>query len=209
MTGSSTAARPLYVDLGKTGDCPVGAAWSVYGKGDQLGTINLLTPERTAAAVQLAKKGALFPLNWRLELPDPALFGRHVLKHSIIDLDPVGTEDIYNQFYPQASSQWDGLAHIRHPVHGFYQGRQRSELTGLSDTQIGIEHWARRGIAGRFVLADVERHRLATGRPIRQHETDPIAVGDLDACLAWQGVALQTGDILLIRFGWIAWYEQT
>src|SRR5258706_1675057 len=133
--------RPRYADLGKDGTCPIGAGWNVYGHGDQLGSINLLTPARVAAAMRLPVKGAVFSLNWRLEVPDPALFGRHTLKHSIIDLDPVGTEDVYDRFYPQASSQWDGLAHIRHPIHGFYQGRRRTELTGQEGTQIGIEHW--------------------------------------------------------------------
>jgi hypothetical protein len=199
--------RPRYADLGKDGTCPIGAAWNVYGRDDQLGSINLLTPERVAAAMRLPVKGAVFPLNWRLEAPDPALFGRHTLKHSIIDLDPVGTEDVYDRFYPQASSQWDGLAHIRHPVHGFYQGRRRAELTGQEGTQIGIEHWARRGIVGRFVLADIARHRASIGRPVRPGETDPITIADIEVCLASQSTRLEPGDILLIRFGWVAWYD--
>jgi kynurenine formamidase len=150
----------------------------------------------------------VFSLNWELELPAPALFGRQVLRHRIIDLDPVGTEDVYDGFYPQGSTQWDALAHIKHPQHGFYNGRTRAEITGAPGSRIGIDRWARHGMVGRFVLADVARHRAAIGQPIRQDESVAIGPGDLEACLGWEGVSLEIGDILLIRFGWIGWYEQ-
>jgi hypothetical protein len=199
-------ARPPYSRLREGFDAPPGAAWAVYGREDELGSINLLTEERVLAATRLARRGKVFPLDWALELPDPALFGRHGPRHRIIDLDPAGTEDVYDGFYPQASSQWDGLAHIRHPEFGFYQGRRREELTGRPGSRIGIEHWARHGIVGRFVLADVERWRRRAGRPIRQGRTDPVTVEEIDACLDFQRTALAPGDILLLRFGWIAWY---
>jgi len=163
---SNAAGRPPFDQLLKGWGAPPGAAWAVYGFEDELGSINLLTAPRVLAAARLVRKGAVFPLNWVLELPNPALFGRRVLQHKIIDLHPVGTEDVYDAFYPQLSSQWDGLAHIKHPEYGFYQGRRREELTGDLGSRIGIEHWARRGIVGRFVLADIERYRAAIGRPI-------------------------------------------
>lgn len=206
---SKDKRRPSYAELRDGRDAPPGAAWAIYGPEDELGSINLLTPARTLAAARLVRKGSAFPLNWALEQPSPPLFGRGVLQHRIIDLDPAGTDDVYDGFYPQVSSQWDGLAHIKHPQFGFYQGRRREELSGDGHGRIGIDHWARRGIVGRFVLADVERYRAAQGRPIRQGETDAVTVGEIEACLAQQSVALETGDILLLRFGWIRWYEET
>src|SRR5262245_4247535 len=169
-----TKPRPSFAELQRGWNAPPGAAWAVYGKDDELGSINLLTAERVLAATRLVRKGLVFSLNWSLEQPNPALFGRQALRHRIIDLDPVGTEDVYDGFYPQASSQWDALAHVKHPDYGFYQGRRRVELTGDEGSRIGIDHWARRGIVGRFVLADVERYRTAIGRPIRQGQADAI-----------------------------------
>lgn len=209
MNSEQRKCRASYHELSLDSKSPPGAAWHVYGSRDELGSINLLTPERVVFAASLVRRGAVFPLNWDLEQPNPALFGRQNLEHSIVDLDPAGTEDFYDRFYPQASSQWDGLAHIRHPEHGFYQGYTRQEITGLEGSRIGIEHWARRGIAGRFVLADLDRHFAKTGQPIRQDESEAISVQDIDACLADQGVALTPGDILLLRFGWINWYQTT
>jgi kynurenine formamidase len=57
------------------------------------------------------------------------------------------------------------------------------------------------------VLADVERYRRKVGRSIRNDGSDAIDVGDLEATLADQGVDIEAGDILLVRFGWIEWYE--
>jgi kynurenine formamidase len=195
--------RDLPVDASK----PPGSAWGVFGDDDEIGTINLLTPERVVRAASLVRKGAVFSLNWDVELPGPPVLGREPLRHRYIELDP-GTDDVYERFYPQGSSQWDALCHMAHPEHGYYNGRRRDEITGRPGSRNGIDNWARRGIAGRFVLADVARWREAQGRPIDNGETDAIEVEEIEATLAAQGIELETGDILLIRLGWIGWYEQ-
>lgn len=199
--------RPPYRQLCGVRHTPPGSAWSVYGTEDEIGSINLLSADKIVAAAKLVRRGAAFPLNWSLDLPSPALFGRRVVRHRIVDLDPAGLEDVYDDFYPQASSQWDGLSHIRHPEYGFYQGRSREAITGKPGSRLGIEHWAKRGIVGRFVLADLERFRAHQGRAIRHGESDAVTTDEVEACLAVQGVSVGLGDILLLRFGWIRWYE--
>ena len=194
--------RDLPIDPGK----PPHSAWGLFGEGDQLGTLNLLTPERVRRAVALVRKGATFPLNWDIEKPSPPLFDRQPLRHTIVHMGE-GTDDRYDDFYPQASTQWDALSHIGHPEFGFYNGCQREEITGRAGSRNGIDNAARRGIVGRFVLADVDRHRRLRGRPIRCTESDAITVDDVDETLLEQGVALEPGDILLLRFGWITWWE--
>jgi hypothetical protein len=197
---------PSYDQLGKDGASPPGSSWSVYGRDDQLGSVGLLTPEAVLEGASLVKKGAVFSLNWALELPSPALFTRQLITHTISFSDD-GADDAYDSFYPQCSSQWDGLSHIRHPEYGFYQGHQKSAITGRPGTKLGVEHWARRGIVGRFVLADIERYRRATGRPVRADQFDETTVEDIEKCLELQGTQLNMGDVLLLRFGWISWYE--
>jgi kynurenine formamidase len=187
---------------------PPRSAWGLFGEADQLGTLNLLTPHRVRHAAGLVRRGAVFALNWSLEKPDPPLFGRRALRHAIHRYpDGLGTDDHYDGFYPQASSQWDALCHVGHPQFGFYNGCTLAQITGQPGSRNGIDAYARTGIAGRFVLADVERYRRAQGRPVRPDTAEAIGVEEVEATLAAQGVALAEGDILLLRFGWIAWYD--
>lgn len=197
---------PSYQDLPVKGGAPPGSAWGVFGDDDQVGTINLLTPERALAAARLVRTGKSFSLNWDLEKPDPPIAGRKALKHTIFR-DAYGTDDHYDSFYTQRSSQWDALCHIGHPNYGFYNGCQAADITGQPGSRNGIDNWARRGITGRFVLVDVGRSRELEGRPLDQRAAEAISVDELDAILDRQGVALQTGDILLLRFGWTQWWE--
>jgi kynurenine formamidase len=121
--------------------------------------------------------------------------------------DGCGLDDRYDGFWPQRSSQWDSLSHFRHRLHGFYGGRRAEELQGRHAVN-GIDNWARRGIAGRFVLADLARWRAATGRPIDPSSGEAVPVADLVATLAAQETSLQPGDFLVLRFGWIDWYNR-
>ena len=82
---------------------------------------------------------------------------------------------------------------------------RRAEITGRPGSRLGIDNWARRGIAGRFVLADVGRWRAATGRPLELATREVITPAHLEATLDWQGTALPEGSILLVRTGWLEW----
>lgn len=164
-----------------------------------LGTLNLLTDDRIRQAAALVKTGKAFSLALEMHLPDPPLYGRQRTEHTVL---PSQTGTSFNDrlaFNTQASTQWDGFRHMRHPDHGFY--------SGLPAERHGIHHWARRGIVGRAVLADVARWRESVGRPIEPGGADPIDPEDVEACLRAQSVELTAGDILLMRTGWTAWYR--
>jgi len=179
---------------------PVGSSWGVWGDGDVLGCLNLLTPERTRAAAGLIRNGKVFALNWEMNLPDPPLFGRAAFEHQVEWLaNEVGHDDSLSGWNTQSSSQWDGFRHIKSAAHGFYGG--------VADEEHGIHHWARRGMAGRGVLLDVGRWRQAEGRPLDMTASDPIDASDLLATAESQGTRIATGDVLLIRTGWIGWYS--
>jgi hypothetical protein len=183
-------------------DLPNGKAWGVWGDGtgDVFGCLNLLTPERVQAGVACVERGAVFALNWDMDLPDPPLFGREPFQHDVHWLvNEVGHDDFVSNWNTQSSSQWDGFRHIRHTAHGFYGG--------VADEDHGIHHWARRGIVGRAVLCDVGRWRASVGRDLQYGEPDPIEPSDILDTLAAQGSEVEAGDILLLRTGWTAWYR--
>ena len=199
------SALPSYRDLPRRGGLP--AAWDVWGADDVFGCLNLLTPERAAAAAGLVRRGAVFALNWSMGLPDPPLFGRQSFTHEVTGGDTsTSHDDVLHGWNTQSSSQWDGFRHIRnHAARADEPGT--GHFAGVDDDRHGMHHWAQRGLVGRAVLADIGRWREATGRPLQYDRADPIEPEELAECLAAQGTVLQEGDVLLMRTGWIGWYE--
>jgi hypothetical protein len=194
-----TASLPSFDDLPVAEGKPAGSSWGVWGPDDVFGCLNLLTPERVKRATQCVRKGSVFALNWDMKMPDPPLFGRDAFTHEVVWLpNEAGHDEHISGWNTQSSSQWDGFRHIRHPVHEFYNG--------IADADHGVHHWARRGLAGRGVLADVARWREEQGRPIQANTSDPIEADDLTATLKAQNVEIEPGDVLLVRTGWLGWY---
>lgn len=195
---------PAYDDLPVSRNAPEGSAWGFWGEDDEVGCLNLITPERTVAAAGLVRRGKVFPLNLRVDRPDPPLYGRGKVRQTIVG-GPNGRDDYLDNFWPQASSQWDSLRHIRHPRDGWYNGVRDDEIVEAGG-KLGIENVARRGIAGRGVLLDVERFLRADGRPLDCAASAVVTPADLEACAAKQGTDVREGDVLLVHFGWLRWY---
>lgn len=197
---------PRWQDLPRLSDDRLSAcSWTHFGPGDQFGTLNRITPERIAAAAALVSAGKRFPINWKVEYPNPPLFSRSPVTRTAA-FGYGFADDKLDDFYLQGSTQWDALTHAANPVHGFYQN-PKTEETGLVAGDLGMHVWARSGIAARFVLADVARWRESVGRPIDPSSDERVSVDDVRAALDAQGTPTREGDILLIRFGWISWYE--
>lgn len=206
----STPALPSYRDLPVVPGNPPKTAWGLFGPDDNVGMFNLQTPERIVAAARLVRTGRVFPMNWEQEKPDPPLYSRGRFRHTVFRDIPVGNhgDDVLDNFFTQASSQWDGLTHVGDFEHGFWGGVTAAELRQTGDkTRLGIDHWARRGIAGRAVVLDVARYLDSQGRPLDCSQRVDITVDDLEATRAAQGVVFEPGDVWLIHTGWVEWYE--
>jgi kynurenine formamidase len=196
---ADTSALPRYDELPVQAGAPDGSSWRLWPDGDVAGALNLLTPERVRQAAACIRTGQLFPLDHDLGFPNPPVFGtRAPLRHQVVSPSGHAFDDIIEHFNTQSSTQWDGFRHFPHPDHGFYGGRSGEEH--------GVHYWADRGLAGRAVLVDVDRWAAAKDRPLHPGEPEPITVDDLERCLSDQGVAVGTGDILLLRTGWLHWY---
>lgn len=71
-----------------------------------------------------------------------------------------------------------------------------------------IDHWARRGIAGRAVLIDIDRALGGAGDGYDPASSRAITAGELDAARAAAGVEWQAGDVLLLHTGFLGWYTR-
>ncbi|KAI0823831.1 hypothetical protein BC628DRAFT_1420576 [Trametes gibbosa] len=197
-----------------------GCAWEVWGKDDQLGTINLLTDEVVKEAAKEIRLGKAVCLNWPVQFPDKPAFGRIPPQHEVIFKAGRGAvHDDVLHINTQSGSQWDGLKHFGLLKHGlFYQGTPASffqsgniripDPTDIDPELIkfGIHNWAQHGICGRGVLLDmVQFYTEGNGGrlPYDPMTTHAIPVTDIVACAQKQGITFRRGDILLLRVGFI------
>lgn len=171
-------------------------AWGVFGEGDQLGTINRLSPGCVADASRLVKRGESIALSLPISMPDPPLFGRESLRHTI-KKGEYGWDDTLDAFNLQLSTQWDGLRHIRGRSDGFYGGWMGDDEA--EPDRLGIQAWAERGIIGRGVLVDL------AGK-VDPFEGVAFTPEDLETALSGAGLRTRRGDILCIRTGWTERY---
>jgi len=200
------SSLPKRASLPLIPNTPPGSAW-FWGPHDDLGRLNLLTPQRIASATHsCVKTGVVIPLNLPLNIPDPPFFGRAALTHKITSIGP-GAFDDEISLNTQSSTQWDGFRHFADPASGLHYNGIKSEdiLTGATG-RLGIDAWARKGIVGRGVLLDVYTWAQKTGKAYDPFTCHAITAEDLHACATAQNITFEPGNILLVRTGWLATY---
>jgi kynurenine formamidase len=182
------------------------SAGGVFGAEDNVGLFNLQTPERVLEAARLIRRGALFPLDAPVDAFSPPIAAsRGAPRHRVLHVPGTfGFDDVLDNFFPQGSSQWDSLGHVGYAPDMFYNGATEEDVaTGRRNT---IDHWARRGIAGRAVLLDMVATLADDGRPYDPGTNAAFTVDDLELARKRSGVEFQPGDVLLIHTGFAAWW---
>lgn len=213
----STGDLPRYRDLPVRPGAPPGSSWGLWGDDDQLGTLNLLTDERTRRAAGLVRRGSVFPLNLPMKL-SPGLAWRTPPTHHILEVGPDGPreagtgpaglvdfeyrDDYLDGLWLQGSSQWDGLTHVRHKEFGNYNGFPDSEIHAGEGSKLGVDQWSKRAIVGRGVLLDLKRYLEQQGRSFDVTSAHRFTVDDLRETAAAQNVTIESGDILLLHSGY-------
>jgi kynurenine formamidase len=109
---------------------PPGSTWGDFGPDDQLGRMNLLTPEKVRQGVAEVQEGLTFNLSLPLDFPggnvlNPRRFppvlrptvrnGRPNINYRLMVDDPQCTDVVSDDLvvmHLQYSSQWDSLAHV-------------------------------------------------------------------------------------------------
>jgi len=106
---------PSFDDLFCDPKGPKGNAWGLFGNND-LGMLNLLTPEVVKEASRDIQDGVRVSLDWRLNMPANPSFDRKPFKVEMVNRTKPGqplravNDDIVH-FNTQCSSQWDGFRH--------------------------------------------------------------------------------------------------
>jgi kynurenine formamidase len=182
------------------------SAWGLFGPDDQIGMLNTVTPAVTAAAAGLVSTGEVFPLDLPLDYFDPPLFGRSAAAIDIkIGVGEQGLDEVYNNFNPQSSSQWDSLAHVAYDADAFYNGATLDEV--VTEGRGSIGHWAQHGLATRGVLLDLERTAAAEGRTYDPGSAHAFTVDDVERARVASGVEFREGDVIVLRTGFVSWYS--
>jgi hypothetical protein len=183
--------------------------WGRWGKDDQRGMLNLITPAKTKSALALVKEGKTVTLQInpiKKQGSDTGSFGENV--HRMWRLDPVtgnaqGAIDIIQlSIHDGLNSHMDALCHYQGPI-GRKPGEPAVSYNGFPFTLTAIgcrESAADRmgpGYLTRGILVDMP---LLKGVKWLEPST-PIYVEDLEAWERFAGVKIGAGDALIIRGG--------
>ncbi len=166
--------------------------WGRWGANDEVGAINLITPEKRAAAAALVRTGRTVSLSRVFEPP------QHFMQKSNIGRGGGYVMDYLGFIYHGGVvTHTDALCHIW-DEDGMWQGRDPDvEITTQGAQFADITHWST-GIITKGVLLDVPRHRgephVTADRPVHGSELEEIARA--------QGVTVEAGDALLVHSGW-------
>lgn len=203
---------PRFSELPVQKGAPEGSTWGLFGDDYELGCLNFLTPQGIIEAARLVQKGKVFRLDMKVGYGEPTLFGRAVVEHKIIrhagkDGKVWGHDDMLNNYNTQEGSQWDGLSHVAHPQHGFYNGVSQDDIKSGAGSKLSIHKWANRFV-GRGTLVDVFKFRNDQGRPIDPLTKAIYSLDDLKGALAAQKTQLRPGGILLVHTGWMQAYQK-
>ena len=181
--------------------------WGRWGPDDEVGTLNLIDEaarRRGAAAVVSGKAFALgLPLSEAEGIQLGFVEGRVNPTRTMVQVNqPVNpdqpdwvcfSEDVLT-LATQCATHWDALAHSSYGGV-IYNGYPSSTVSADGAARCGIHRLG--AVVSRGVLLDVAR---ALGRNVLEPGY-PISPGDLDAARELAQVALEPGDIVLVRTG--------
>ena len=177
--------------------------WGRWGKDDQKGAINLITPAKRAAAARLVKNGRSVSLS--RPVPTTPGLNNALPAHHYMKTVPRGVggfaADYYGIFYHGvASTHLDALCHTWDD-DAMWNGRDPKKEITFDGARFGsVDHWAE-GIITRGVMLDVPRHRGTS------HVTQdaPVHGWELEDILVKRNITLEPGDAICVYAGREKW----
>lgn len=207
---------------------PPGSNWGDFGDDDQLGRLNLLTPQKVLEAVAEIKEGLAFSLSLPLDLPggnvlNPARHpphlsptkrdGKPVFLHSFEhdhNTTDVACDDMVTLSL-QYSTQWDALAHIGSRFDAdqdgaaemvFYNGfTPKPDFMHPDDSADETSRAYRLGIEHMAIKGVQGRGVMVDLRHHYGDERRLVGYDELMAVIERDGIDVRPGDMLCLHTG--------
>ncbi len=169
-----------------------------WGPDDQLGGLNLITPEKRAEAARLVRTGRTVSL--AREYPKTSGPGNpRPAQHFMHRWSKREGGGVANDYYATASHQGthlDALCHVWDD-DGMWNARNPDEVITFDGATFGsIDQW-RDGIVTRAVLVDVPAHRGTA----YVTADEPVYGWELEDIVREQGVEVRPGDAVVVYCG--------
>ena len=194
-----------------------GKGWGwIWGKDDEVGSLNAMTDATRLAALAIPDKGRVFDLGQTYSRRSYKWPG-HNPGEIISFRSPEGIERMRDDDAPPAASNPDRV--FWHSAAVFISDNIATQIDGLAHITAGADHHWYNGfkeadwggdfgprkcdattippIVARGVMIDVAAFKKLDALP--GHTL--ITAKDLQETLAWEGVALKPGDVVLVRTG--------
>jgi len=168
--------------------------WGRWGKDDQRGTLNLITPAKRKQAAGLVREGISVSLAHDFST-EKAPDNTRPLEFTMTLTQPVAMEELRIFYHGLTYAHMDALCHARYKGKA-YNGFDASLATEKGCVKAGVEH-LKEGILSRGILIDVPRLK---GVPYLDGGT-PVLASDIEAWEKKAGVQIRSGDVVLIRTG--------
>ena len=187
--------------------------WGRWGDDDRLGTLNLIDGDAVRRGAACVQTGRRLSLALRFDDRSPqvgSIPGRINPLRTMVAINTPYTgsadgfcvsDDIVTMGL-QASTHWDALAHVSYG--GFlWNGVPASSITAEAGSrELGIHRV--RSLTSRGVLLDVARARGVDRLDPGAH----VTADDLDAAADLAGVAVEPGDVVLVRTGQVSLFHE-
>lgn len=173
--------------------------WGRWGPDDQLGAVNLITPETRMAAAKLVEKGVSVSMARDVEkdsaIDNPRPFLHKMLNVGLNNPGQFVSDNYQVSYHGYAHTHMDSLCHMAYNGK-MYNGFPQAEVVESGAPKLAVTAF-KQGIFARAVLMDMPRLKgvdwLEPGTPIYP--------SDLDAWEEKAGFKTRSGDIVLVRTG--------
>lgn len=179
---------------------------SAYGAKDEIGALNLLTPEVVLQAARLIKTGKVYPLAVPVDKHLPAFRHRSFNLYNVQPGEQAGKSVGPNKFtfndelvnaWTGVGTQLNGIGHIGID-NVYYNGNRAADFVTVEGVKkLGMEKVP--PIVTRGVVLDMTAYY---GKAIVPGGTE-FTVADIQAVLKKEGLTLRTGDVVLFNTGWL------
>ena len=193
---------------------------SPWGPTDEIGALNKITPASVLKVLSRVSSGKTYDLSvefyvgmpsyYFLGQPRYQIWNVHTPQGTIVD-DPNGLGREKNSLVTYSGSAFSMYAHTGTHIDALSHFGLQGEIFNGFKTQdhLGDRGWRKAGIEkfppiiARGVLIDVARYKGVDVLP----DSYGITVADLQGALVQQGVALEDGDVVMVRTGRMRWFQ--